>query len=65
MSTDLQNSLFMHTNLKHADFSNATNYNIDINFNTITHASFSFPEVISLLNYLDIKINGWPNNDDT
>ena len=61
--SDLQNSLFMHTNLKHADFTNAINYSIDIQFNTITKASFSFPDVMALLNHLDIKINGWPNDD--
>lgn len=59
--TDLQNSLFMHTNLKYADFTNAMNYNIDIRENTITQASFSFPDVVVLLNHLNIKINGWPN----
>lgn len=62
ISTDLQNSLFMHTNLKHADFTNAVNYNIDIQHNTLTHASFSFPDVIGLLNHLNIKINGRPND---
>ena len=65
VGTDLQNSLFMHTNLKSADFTNAINYSIDIHFNTVTQASFSFPDVIELLNYLDIKINGWPNEHDT
>ena len=54
----------MHTNLKHADFTNAINYNIDTQFNTVTKASFSFPDVIALLNHLDIKINGWPNDDE-
>jgi len=63
MGTDLHNSLFMHTNLKHADFTNAMNYSIDINFNTVTHASFSYPDVIALLNYLDIKIIGGPSDD--
>jgi fluoroquinolone resistance protein len=64
VGTDLQNSLFIHTNLKHADFTNAINYSIDIQSNTVTKASFSFPDVIALLNHLDIKINGWPNGDE-
>lgn len=64
IGTDFQNSLFMHTKLKHADFTNAIHYTIDIHFNCITNAIFSFPEVISLLNFLDIKINGWPNDQD-
>lgn len=62
--SDLQHSLFMHTNLKHADFTDAMNYCIDTQLNTITKARFSFPEVISLLSHLDIKINGWPNDQD-
>ena len=65
IGSDLQNSLFMHTNLKHADFTNAINYSIDIQCNIITKASFSFPDVIALLNHLDIKINGSPNDDET
>ena len=64
VETDLQNSLFMHTNLKHANFTGAINYNIDIQANTITQASFSFPEVIALLNSLNIKINDWPDDND-
>ena len=63
VGTDLHNSLFMCTNLKHADFTNAINYNIDIHYNTLSKASFSFPDVIALLNHLDIKINGWPNEE--
>lgn len=60
MGSDLQHSLFMHTNLKHANFINATNYSIDIQQNILTHASFSFPDVIGLLNHLNINISGWP-----
>ncbi len=63
VGTDLQNSLFMHTNLKHADFTDAINYNIDTKFNTLTKASFSFPDVVALLNDLDINIKGWPGDD--
>ena len=62
--TDLLQSLFMHTNLKHADFTNAMNYNIDPETNEIGKASFSFPDVIALLNHLDINISGWPGGDD-
>lgn len=63
IGSDFLNALFTNTNLKRADFSNAVNYNIDIHSNILTQARFSFPEVIALLNSLDIKINGWP--DDT
>lgn len=62
--TDLQSSLFMHTNLKDADFTNATNYNIDTQCNTVSKARFSFPDVIALLDHLDIKIDGWPTDDE-
>jgi fluoroquinolone resistance protein len=62
VGSDLQNSLFMHTSLKHADFTDALNYNIDIQHNVITDARFSFPEVIALLNHLKININGWPDD---
>lgn len=55
----------MHTNLKHADFTNAANYTIDIHTNTIEQAHFSFPEVIALLNCLNIKINRWSDGSDT
>lgn len=65
VGSDLQSSLFMHTNLKHADFTNAINYSIDVQFNEITQASFSFPDVIALLQHMDIKINGWPNDDNS
>ena len=63
IGSDLQNSLFMHTNLTHANFTNAINYTIDIQFNTIKKAIFSFPDAIALLNSLDIKINGWVNEE--
>lgn len=54
--SDLLNSLFLHTNLKAADFTQAINYSIDPNTNTITHARFSFPEAMALLNCFNIKI---------
>ncbi|KTD40735.1 pentapeptide repeat-containing protein [Legionella parisiensis] len=63
VGSDLLNSLFLHTNLNSADFTNAINYAIDPNENKIKHARFSFPDVITLLDYFDIKINDWPNSD--
>ncbi|KTC89093.1 pentapeptide repeat-containing protein [Legionella cincinnatiensis] len=60
--TDLLNSLFVHTNLTSADFTNAMNYSINPNENSIKNAHFSFPEVITLLNYFEIKINDSPFN---
>lgn len=57
VGSDLLNSLYLHTNLNAADFTNAINYTIDPNENKIKHACFSFPEVIALLNHFDIKIN--------
>ncbi|KTD58645.1 Pentapeptide repeats (8 copies) [Legionella sainthelensi] len=60
--TDLLDSLFVHTNLTSADLTNAINYGINPNENRIKNAHFSFPEVITLLNYFEIKINDSPFN---
>lgn len=56
--TDFYKSFFVHTKLIHVDFTEATHYNIDINLNDIRKSKFSFPEVISLLQCLDITIAG-------
>ncbi len=56
-STDFHNSLFNKTNLTEANFSDAVNYNINIYFNEIKHAKFTLPDVMNLLNSLDIEIN--------
>lgn len=58
--TDLQGSLFTHTDLQHACFNHAMNYDIDLQTNQIKNAQFSFPEVIGLLNHLEIVINDLP-----
>jgi fluoroquinolone resistance protein len=55
--TDFENSLFGKTNLAKADFSEASNYNIDLLNNNIKNAKFSLPEAINLLNSLEIEIN--------
>ncbi|HBR98383.1 MAG TPA: pentapeptide repeat-containing protein [Gammaproteobacteria bacterium] len=54
--SDLLNSKFHHTNLKRADFTNASNYNIDVYTNELKGARFSLPEAVSLLNGLDISL---------
>jgi fluoroquinolone resistance protein len=54
--TDLTGSLFMNTNLSAADFSEATNYDIDVFRNVIKHARFSRFEAMRLLDALDIEI---------
>lgn len=56
--SDLLESLFLHTNLEYADFSDALNYQIDIYQNKVKKAKFSFPEVVNLLAYADINIVG-------
>ena len=56
--SDLRHSLFMHSQLTAADFSEAVNYHIDPTFNNISKAKFSFPEVVALLQNLDIEIIG-------
>jgi len=54
--TDFINSLFMKTNLREADFSEAENYDIDIFNNEIKAARFSRHEAVRLLNGLDIEL---------
>lgn len=56
--SDFYKSFFVHTNLSYADFTEATNYCIDINLNKIHKAKFTFPEVVGLLTALDIEILG-------
>lgn len=54
--TDFTNSLFMKTNLREADFSEAENYDIDIFNNEIKAARFSRYEAVRLLSGLDIEL---------
>lgn len=54
--TDLANSLFAKSNLKDADFQEATNYNINIFENIITGAKFTRDEAVRLLYSLDIEL---------
>jgi len=56
--TDFESSVFIHTNMYSADFTDATNYNINPSANNIKKAKFSFPEVLALLNNLEIEILG-------
>lgn len=56
LQTDFLNSTFHHTKLIKADFTDATNYQIDIATNKITGAKFSLPEAISLLSSLHIEL---------
>ncbi len=54
--TDFTNSLFMHTKLIKADFTEAINYTIDVYENDIKKAKFSLPEAVSLLGSLNIEL---------
>ncbi len=54
--TDLAESLFSNTNLTKADLSQARNYTISPQENTLKGAKFSLPEAMSLLYSLDIKL---------
>lgn len=60
--TDFLGSQFIRTKLISADFTESTNYNIDIELNEIKKAKFSFPEVTSLLKSLDIQIVNLPQD---
>jgi fluoroquinolone resistance protein len=55
-STDFSESIFGETNLTTADFSFATNYQIDPSCNRIKNAIFMLPEAISLLYCMDIHL---------
>lgn len=59
-NTDLYQSLFAHTKLISANFSDAINYNIDITLNNVKKAIFTFPDVINLLYHFEIQINDFP-----
>lgn len=53
--TDLSGTNFHNSDLSKADFSTATNYDIDPISNKIKKAKFSFPEAIGLLRGFDIR----------
>ena len=55
-ANDFESSVFFKTDLSGVDFTHATNYTIDVNNNTLKKTRFSLPEVLSLLNNLDIII---------
>jgi len=54
--TDFTNSLFIASKLNHADFSEAHNYNIDVNLNDIQGAKFTRHEAVNLLYSLGIEL---------
>jgi fluoroquinolone resistance protein len=54
--TDFADSLFGKTNLSRADFTEATNYDIDIFDNEIRHAKFCRFEAMRLLDCLEIEL---------
>jgi len=58
--SDFYCSLFSQTKLVSADFSGAINYNIDMMLNDVKKATFSFPEVVRLLDHFEIQIKDFP-----
>ncbi len=54
--TDFAESRFFHTNLTETDFTEAKNYSIAANANTLQKTIFSLPEAMSLLYSLDIVL---------
>jgi fluoroquinolone resistance protein len=54
--TDFEKSRFLKTNLSGANFKGARNYSINVLHNTLKKTKFSYPEVLTLLNSLDIVI---------
>jgi uncharacterized protein YjbI with pentapeptide repeats len=55
-NTNFEKTRFIKTNLTGADFRGAKNYIIDPRANTLKKTRFSYPEVLTLLNSLDIII---------
>lgn len=53
---NLKSTQYINSNLTKCDFRESTGYEIDINTNMLKDAKFSFPEVVSLLDSLEIKI---------
>ncbi len=56
LQTDFAGATFHQTKLVKADFSDATNYVIDVRTNKINGARFSLPDAVNLLRSLDIEI---------
>jgi uncharacterized protein YjbI with pentapeptide repeats len=54
--TDLEKAIFHNTDLTRASFKHAKNYTIDIKTNKLKKAKFSIPEVLTLLQTLDIEV---------
>jgi uncharacterized protein YjbI with pentapeptide repeats len=59
--SDLQESLFLHTDLTSANLSKARNYTIAPGENTLKQARFAMPEALSLLYNLDIRLDDGSN----
>lgn len=55
--TDFSLSKFKNTNLSFSDFREASNYDINPEFNKIKKAKFSMPEAMTLLQCFDIEIS--------
>jgi fluoroquinolone resistance protein len=53
---NLDKAVFDRTNLEKADFSTSHNYSINPETNRLKKTKFSLPDVVGLLNYLDIII---------
>lgn len=53
----LESTQFSSCDMRNADFRESIGYRIDITTNKLKGAKFSFPDVISLLNVLEIKID--------
>ena len=55
--SDLARSIFHNTNLSKSNFRGAMNYSINPLTNTLSKARFSKPEVLSLLDHMDIVMD--------
>ncbi len=55
--SDLTGTQFLHTNLTKSNFVDTKNYTLDFRCNEIKKATFSFPEVMRVLQPLDIYVD--------
>lgn len=61
--SNLTHTIFNHTDLRKTDFRGAKNYKIDPRNNLLKGSVFSEPEVMSLLDSLEIRIGEPPESD--
>ena len=57
LDCDFTNAVFDQANLTKADFTTSRNYTINPNVNKLKKAAFAYPDVLGLLQHLDIVVS--------